>query len=57
MTESTPVIEMRHIIKNFDFAANDDINLQVNKVKFTLLGENSRKIDVDEHFDRITAAH
>ncbi len=42
MTESTPVIEMRHIIKKFgDFAANDDINLQVQQGEIhALLGEN-----------------
>ncbi|MCK8606333.1 ABC transporter ATP-binding protein [Leuconostoc citreum] len=42
MTESTPVIEMRHIVKKFgDFAANDDINLQVQQGEIhALLGEN-----------------
>ncbi|CAM3191882.1 ABC transporter ATP-binding protein [Leuconostoc rapi] len=42
MTESTPVIEMQHIIKKFgDFAANDDINLQVQQGEIhALLGEN-----------------
>ena len=42
MTELTPVIEMRHIIKKFgNFAANDDINLQVQQGEIhALLGEN-----------------
>jgi simple sugar transport system ATP-binding protein len=39
---STPVIEMRHIVKQFgDFKANDDINLDVRKGEIhALLGEN-----------------
>lgn len=42
MTESLPVIEMRHIVKKFgDFAANDDINLKVQQGEIhALLGEN-----------------
>lgn len=42
MTESIPVIEMRHIVKKFgDFAANDDINLKVQQGEIhALLGEN-----------------
>lgn len=42
MTESTPVIEMRHIVKKFgDFAANDDISIQVQQGEIhALLGEN-----------------
>ena len=42
MTELTPVIEMRHIIKKFgNFAANDDISLQVQQGEIhALLGEN-----------------